>query len=66
MGQHGFTRDELRDIFNLDPQRPQDRPAIAALQASLTRQLDPMPAKARPRLRSAARRLLNKRGRRAA
>jgi len=66
MGQNGFTREELRDIFNLDPRRPQDRPAIAALQASLTRQLDPMPSAARPRLRSAAMRLLNKRGRRAA
>ena len=66
MGQHGFTHEELRDIFNLDPQRTQDQPAIAALQVSLTRQLDPMPAVARPRLRTAARRLLNKRGRRAA
>jgi hypothetical protein len=66
MGQHRFTGEELRDIFNLDPQRPQDRPAIAALQASLTRQLDPMPAAARPRLRNAARRLLNMHGRRAA
>jgi hypothetical protein len=66
MGQHGFTHEELRDIFNLDPQRPQDRPAIAALQASLSRQLDPMPSAARPRLRTAAIRLLHKRGRRAA
>ena len=66
MGQHGFTREELRDIFNLDPQRPQDRPAIAALQASLTRQLEPTLSPARPRLRTAAIRLLNKRGRRAA
>jgi hypothetical protein len=31
---------ELRDIFNLDPDRPEDRPAIAALQASATRLLD--------------------------
>jgi hypothetical protein len=66
MGQHGFTREELRGIFNLDPQRQQDRSAIAALQASLTRQLDPMPSTARPRLRIAAMQLLKKRGRRAA
>jgi hypothetical protein len=66
MGQHGFTCEELRDIFNLDPRRPQDRSAIAALQASRTRQLHPTPSAAGPRLRSAARRLVNKRGRRAA
>jgi len=30
MGQHGFTRDELRDIFNLDPQRPHDVTAFSA------------------------------------
>ena len=65
MGKHGFTHEELRDVFNLDPQRPQDRPAIAALQASLTRQLDPMPAAPPSRLRTVARRLLNKLGRRA-
>jgi hypothetical protein len=40
MGQRGFTHQELRDIFNLDPDRPEDRPAIAALQASSTRLLD--------------------------
>ena len=65
MGQHGFTFEELRDIFNLDPRRPQDRSAIAALQASRTRQLDPMPSAAKLGLRSAARRLLHKRGWRA-
>jgi hypothetical protein len=40
MGHSGFTRQELRDIFNLDPDRPEDRSAIAALQASSTRHLD--------------------------
>jgi hypothetical protein len=48
MSHRGFTRQELREIFNLDPDRPEDRPAIAALQASLTRQLDtPRTASAR-------------------
>ena len=40
MGHRGFTRQELHDIFNLDPDRPEDRSAIAALQASSTRNLD--------------------------
>jgi hypothetical protein len=40
MGHGGFTQQELRDIFNLDPDRPQDHPAIAALQASATRLRD--------------------------
>jgi hypothetical protein len=40
MSHRGFTRQELRDIFNLDPDRPEDRPAIAALRASSTRHLD--------------------------
>jgi hypothetical protein len=67
MGQQGFTNEELRNIFNLDPQRPQDRPTIAALQASLTRQLAETPPPSRPRLlRDTAMQLLRKRGRRAA
>ncbi len=67
MGQPAFTHDELRDIFNLDPQRPQDRPAIAALQASLSRQLDQTPPATKPRLlRNIAMHALKKRGRRAA
>ena len=33
MGQQSFTNEELRNIFNLDPHRPQDRSTIAALQA---------------------------------
>lgn len=37
MGQQGFTRQELRDIFDLDVDRPEDRPTIAALQASSSR-----------------------------
>jgi hypothetical protein len=66
MRQHGFTHEELRNIFNLDPQRPQDRPAIAALQASRTRHIQ-MPPATRPRLlRDTAMQLLKKRGRRAA
>ena len=40
MSHRGFTRQELHDIFNLDPDRPEDRPAIAALRASATRHLD--------------------------
>jgi len=41
MGQRGFTHEEHRTTFNLDPDRPEDLSAIAALQASSTRQLDP-------------------------
>ena len=40
MGHGSFTQQELRFIFNLDPDRPEDRPAIAALEASSTRLLD--------------------------
>jgi hypothetical protein len=40
MGWRGFTREELRDIFNLDPDCPRDRPAIAARQVSSARRLD--------------------------
>jgi hypothetical protein len=40
MSHRGFTSQELRDIFNLDPDRPEDRSAIAALQVSSTRHLD--------------------------
>jgi hypothetical protein len=39
MNHRGFTHQELRDIFDLNPDRPQDRPAIAALRASSTRRL---------------------------
>ena len=67
MGQQGFTNEELRNIFNLDPQRPQDRPTIAALRASLTRQLSETPPPARPRmLRNTALQLFRKCTRRAA
>ena len=51
-GRHGPPRlysSRLRDIFNLDPGRPEDRPAIAALQARSTRLLDA------PRTRAAQR-----------
>jgi len=67
MGQQGFTNEELRTIFNLDPHRPQDRSAIAALRASSTRQLAEASPPRRPRaLRSTAMQLLRKRCRRAA
>jgi hypothetical protein len=57
MSRHGFTRQELRDIFNLDPDRPEDRPAIAALQASSTRLLDaPRTAPAQRDVRDVVRR----------
>ena len=67
MGQRGFTRDELRDIFNLDPDRPQDLPAIAALQASSTRQLDQTrTVTAHRNLRDLVRQLLSRHSRKAA
>ena len=37
MCHRGFTHQELRDIFGLDPDRLEDRSTIAALQASSTR-----------------------------
>jgi hypothetical protein len=61
MSHRGFTRQELRDIFNLDPDRPEDRPAIAALQASSTRHLDaPRTARAQRDVRDVVRRLLRR------
>ena len=59
MGQRGFTHQELRDIFNLDPDRPEDRPAIAALQASSARLLDgPGTAAAQRNVRHVVKQLL--------
>jgi hypothetical protein len=67
MGQRGFTQQELRTIFNLDPDRPQDLPAIAALQASSTRQLNPTRTVAPPRnVQAFVRQLLSRHGRTAA
>ena len=67
MGHGGFTQQELRDIFNLDPDRPEDRPAIAALQASSTRLLnEPRTAAAQPNVRHVVRQLLRKHSRNAA
>jgi hypothetical protein len=40
MDQRRFTPRELREVFHLDPDRPEDHPAIGALQASSARQLD--------------------------
>jgi hypothetical protein len=45
----GFTRQELHDIFNLDPDRPEDRATIAALQASSSRQCDQVRPAGHPR-----------------
>jgi hypothetical protein len=58
----GFTQQELRDIFNLDPDRPGDRAAIAALNASSSRLLDEPPGPAAPQrnLRDAIRQLVDK------
>jgi hypothetical protein len=64
MGHRGFTRQELREIFNLDPDRPEDRAAIAALQASSVRHLAvPARAAARRDVRDVVRRLLRRHGR---
>lgn len=64
MKRRGFTRQELREVFRLDPDRPQDRPAIAALQASLARQLDePAVSAARRNLVAVVRQILRKQGR---
>jgi hypothetical protein len=66
MGQRGFTRQELQDIFKLDLDRPQDRPAIAALQASRSRQcIDVRPSGRYRRLRDVAMKTLRKQRRRA-
>ena len=67
IGQRGFTRQELRDIFNLDPDRPEDLPAIAALRASSTRQLDQSrPVAAQRNVRDLVRQLLSRHSRSAA
>ena len=67
MGHHGFTHQELRDIFNLEPDRPEDRPAIAALQASSTRLLDELRTRAAQRdVRHVVRQLLSRHSRKAA
>ena len=47
MCHRGFTQQELRDIFNLDPDRSEDRSTIAALQASSARLRVRSPAPAR-------------------
>jgi hypothetical protein len=67
MGHGGFTQQELRDIFNLDPDRQEDRPAIAALQASSTRLLnEPRTAAAQRNVRHVVRQLLRRHSRNAA
>jgi hypothetical protein len=64
---HGFTQQELRDIFNLDPDRAEDRPAIAALQASSIRLLgEPRTAAAQCSVRDVVRLLLRRHNRNAA
>ena len=63
---HGFTQQELRDIFNLDPDRAEDRPAIAALQASSTRLLDEPRTAAQCSVRDVVRQLLRRHNRNAA
>jgi hypothetical protein len=67
MCHRGFTHQELRDIFNLDPDRPEDRPTIAALQASSARLRVSSPAPAGHRtVQGAIRQLVGKHGRQAA
>jgi len=67
MGHGSFTQQELRFIFNLDPDRPEDRPAIAALEASSTRLLDePRTAAAQRNVRHVVRQLLMRHRRNAA
>ena len=67
MCDRGFTDQELRDIFNLDPDRPEDRSTIAALQASSARLRVSSPAPACDRtVRGAVRQLLRKHSRQAA
>jgi hypothetical protein len=63
MNQQGFTRRELREIFNLDPDRGEDQAAIAALRASSTRQVDGAgPRRTSRRLFVMVRRALRRRG----
>jgi hypothetical protein len=67
MGHGGFAQQDLPDIFNLDPDRIEDRPAIAALQASSTRLLDePRTAAAQRNVRHVGRQLLRRHSRNAA
>jgi hypothetical protein len=67
MDQRGFTPQKLREVFHLDPDRPEDRPVIAALQASLARQLDESHPPALHRsLLDVVRHMLRKHGRHAA
>ena len=67
MGHGSFTQQELRDIFNLDPDRQEDRRAIAAVQASSTRLLDePRTAAAQRNVRHVVRQLLMRHRRNAA
>jgi hypothetical protein len=62
-----FTARELREVFHLDPDRPEDRLAIGALQASSARQLEEPVARAAHRsLRDIVRQLLKRYGRHAA
>ena len=66
MCHRGFTHQELRDIFGLDPDRLEDRSTIAALQASSARLRVPSPAPAGHRsVRSTVRQLLSKHSRQA-
>jgi len=66
MDQRRFTPRELREVFHLDPDRPEDRSAIAALQASSARQLDAQQVPAgRRSLRDIVRQLLRNHGRHA-
>jgi hypothetical protein len=64
MCHRGFTDQELQDIFKLDPERPEDRSTIAALQASSAR-LRPAPAR-HCNVRGAIRQLFRKQSRQAA
>jgi len=67
MASVGQDQQELRDVFNLDPDRPEDRPAVAALQASSTRLLDEsQTAAAQRNVRHVVRQLLRWHGRNAA
>ena len=67
MCHRGFTHQEPRDIFGLDPDRLEDRSTIAALQASSARLCVGSPAPAgRRNVRGAVRQLIRKHSRQAA
>jgi hypothetical protein len=67
MRHRGFSHQELREIFNLDPDRPEDRSTIAALRASSARLCVSPPSPAgRRSVRGAVRQLLSKHSRQAA